>query len=250
MRRIAVGLAVFVVACGSSSSSGPSGSGASSSGASGSSTSSSGAPSGSSTSSGGSSTTAAFGPDPDFDTIQAAFDHPDGTITASNLSSVLGVLTAPDNAYLPPLTGCDQSQTAGTCPCPSGGTYQWEREVITGQKTTARVADHACAYADKTIEGKVFTRQLVSNPAILHIFEYDMTTPAQTVHVDVQLLSDTNGARYSVKVADGLVTVAQSATTGAITIVDKTGTWTCTSQTGTSGTCAAPAGGTTLPFTL
>lgn len=171
------------------------------------------------------------------------------------------------------------SGDTGSCACPGGGSIQYD---ISGLKdyanaeakggkidATIKMSANACKSADGTesVDGKIFENFRGTVPAagtatdpttadFAIIFDAHVTavSPSATAKVDLDFeLTTINGVYseyYLVHIDDGTVVVSgtwdANSKTGSLTITDKNGSWTCSSNDGKTATCTGTGGSKTV----
>ncbi len=170
--------------------------------------------------------------DPDWAVLRAHFDHPDGTLTAGVVASVLRPAPANASDALPSSEECAAIQLGakqGTCPCRVAGTWDFDSVQDAAAKTnTVHSTYHACDGGAGVVDGSEIVRGEAD--AAFVVLAYSITANGTTDRVDAIGRTTGNGdgndVLFASKVDDGWVTLSRAS--GVVR--DRAGTWTCTTS--------------------
>ncbi len=249
----------------------------------------------------GSDSSDPFGAEPDYASVQQRISSPTGTISERNISTLFSKyseqsdMSAVSNLGLGKSTGsatstatgtapthsqaihilgggsgltasCSalaQGQLAGSCGCPSGGSFTYDFNGIRSVQQSAgpidaslKVRFEGCHMNDLGLDGREFVHfhanrggssvDLSSLDLVL-VADLTVSKGAETHTIDLAAIVRQGQLEMAVAVDDGWVTIrATSSSTpgaGSFVVHDRNGTWTCDVQGG-SGTCHDASGNT------
>jgi hypothetical protein len=188
----------------------------------------------------------AFGPDPDFGSLDTRLSTPTGTLTSDGIARAVEAVDAVRSpaasiALLshdaPSKTSCaalGHGDPIGTCACPQGGVFDYDFAELQSAnagsnqgRITLRMRLVHCRLDTTTFDGTEFA-QITHGGSTLIDAQLDLSTPAGAAqHVDVWRESDTWWARA--QVGDGAIVVGVPTDGDAehVLVKDRASVWSC-----------------------
>ncbi len=247
----------------------------------------------------GSDSSDPFGAEPDYASIQQRIASPTGTIGERNMSSLFSKyseqsdMSAASNLGLGKSTGtptatgtgtthsqalhilggggnltasCSalaQGQLAGTCGCPSGGSFTYDFNGIRSVQQSSgpidaslKVRFDGCHMNDLGLDGREFVHFHanrggssvdLSSLDLVIVADLTVSKGAETHTIDLAAILRQGQLELAVAVDDGWVTIRGTSSgtpgSGSFVVRDRNGTWTCDVNNG-AGTCHDGSGNT------
>jgi hypothetical protein len=197
---------------------------------------------------GGGASPDAFGPDPDFATLDGRLSTPTGTLSTTTVDAAVSALDAVRAPELsidalarvsPSNTTCDalgHRDATGTCACPAGGTFTYDFSEIAdrarppGSVATLRMKLDHCAIGDHVLDGKQFAER---DGDTIRAFTAELTVTRAANAVDVVVWSTGSGEWARAAGSDGEIVVgatpkpSSDTPSESVIVKDRQTTWTC-----------------------